>query len=99
MTVGELIAILEGMDENAQVLLAQQPRWAFEYSISNVVEVDKDSVEEKEIRQTLLEGELTDQERMEAQSTLDAMLHDKVVYIAEGEQIGYLSASADEVWR
>lgn len=34
MTVAELIAILEDFDGDAEVRLAQQPSWPFEYSIA-----------------------------------------------------------------
>jgi hypothetical protein len=45
MTVVELIAELEGCDPDAEVRLAEQPAWAFEYTIATtnpVVEVDLD---------------------------------------------------------
>ena len=38
MTVRELIDILEGYDDDGQVLFAVQPNWPFEYSIADVVE-------------------------------------------------------------
>jgi len=38
MTVQELIDILEGYDDDAQVLFVVQPNWPFEYSIADVVE-------------------------------------------------------------
>lgn len=37
MTVGQLIRELEGMDENAEVRLAHQPHWPFEYSVGEVI--------------------------------------------------------------
>lgn len=40
MTVGELLDILEGLDENAEVRIAHQPAWAFEYEINDVVPVE-----------------------------------------------------------
>jgi hypothetical protein len=43
MTVADLIAELEGCDPDAEVRLAEQPAWAFEYTINSanaVVEVD-----------------------------------------------------------
>lgn len=43
MTVQELKDTLEGMDADAEVRLAMQPQWAFEYSINDIVVVeDKD---------------------------------------------------------
>ena len=38
MTVEELLEILEGMNPEAEVRLAMQPSWPFEYSISDYVE-------------------------------------------------------------
>ena len=39
MTVQELIEYLEGFDGDAEVKLAQQPSWPFEYSIGAIEEV------------------------------------------------------------
>lgn len=39
MTVDELMEVLADMNPDAEVRLAMQPRWAFEYSIGAVVEV------------------------------------------------------------
>lgn len=38
MTVEELIQELECMDRDAEVRLAEQPAWPFEYNLSGVVE-------------------------------------------------------------
>jgi len=38
MTVRELIDILEGYDDDGQVLFVTQPIWSAEYSIADVVE-------------------------------------------------------------
>jgi hypothetical protein len=40
MTVAELIDILKNCDEEAEVLLAHQPQWAFEYSIEEAAQTD-----------------------------------------------------------
>ena len=64
MTVGELRDALEGLDDSVQVRLANQPRWAFEYSVALVTEpvtIKDDDCGEVEC-----------------------------VYLAEGNQIGYL---------
>ena len=37
MTVRELIEYLEQFDEDAQVLIMEQPSWPFEYSIDGVI--------------------------------------------------------------
>ena len=43
MKVGQLIEMLEQMPEDAEVMLAQQPNWPFEYSLSDVVMVGPDA--------------------------------------------------------
>ncbi len=40
MTVAELIEELKYIDQDAEVRLAQQPNWPFEYEIDSVVEVN-----------------------------------------------------------
>ncbi|MEO3851737.1 hypothetical protein ABGB09_29615 [Streptomyces sp. B8F3] len=66
MTVGDLIAILEQYDEGAQIRLATQPQWPFEWTIQEVGTDDSGTV-----------------------------------WIAQGEQLGYLSQEAAEAlgWR
>jgi hypothetical protein len=43
MKVGQLIEMLEQMPEDAEVMLAQQPSWPFEYSLGDVVMVGPDA--------------------------------------------------------
>lgn len=42
MTVAQLMAILEDCDPEAEVRLAHQPAWPFEYSVSAVEEYGTD---------------------------------------------------------
>jgi hypothetical protein len=42
MTVAELIEVLEGYNPDSEVRLASQPKWPFEYSVSNVVSAMSD---------------------------------------------------------
>lgn len=81
MRVRDLIERLETMDQDAKVLIAEQPNWPFEYSIDGVVEVDLDQANE--------DGSYNDDEL------------GMVVYLEEGEQLGYLSGAATEElgWR
>lgn len=44
MTVGELIEMLQDFDEEAEVRLAEQPSWPFEYSIGGVIYDDAKEV-------------------------------------------------------
>ena len=39
MTAADLIELLSGVDPDTEVRIAEQPRWPFEYSIEDVVEV------------------------------------------------------------
>lgn len=43
MTVGDLIAVLEEMPQEAEVFLAMQPSYPFEYDIADVVEIAPDT--------------------------------------------------------
>lgn len=42
MTVARLMEILETCDPEAEVRLAQQPSWPFEYSVGDVEEIGTD---------------------------------------------------------
>ena len=73
MTAKELIEELEyaisvNGGDDVEVRTAQQPQWAFEYSIDSAVtiEIDDENTDEKE----------------------------KIVYLGEGSQIGYLNEDA-----
>jgi hypothetical protein len=84
MNVGELIAELEGFDEDTEVRLAMQPSWPFEYSIGGVTEpVETDECPECEVAWASHDEDGCDAERP------DEEVKD-VVYLAEGSQLGYL---------
>ena len=79
MTAKELIEELEyaisvNGGNDVEVRSAQQPKWAFEYSIDSAVTIE-------------VENEFDDEK-------------DKVVYLAEGSQLGYLNelASSELGW-
>lgn len=62
MTVQDLIDVLEDMDNpEAKIRLAMQPRWAFEYTIGEVVEalVAEDGSEDEETVVYIGEGSQT----------------------------------------
>jgi hypothetical protein len=40
MTVGDMLDILEGLDQNTEVRFASQPNYPFEYNINDVVVVE-----------------------------------------------------------
>ena len=65
MTVGELIMELESYDENMEVRLAQQPSWAFEYSIGQVGASDPGELTDE---QHCTVRDMTEGDREEAES-------------------------------
>lgn len=114
MTLQELIYQLQELqaeagDRDVEVRMAQQPRWAFEYSISDVVLVGApDRVVTRAEFDAMSEDE---QERVMAQADeedgtvvlLDEgeTLPEPVVYLGEGSQLGYLPGGASRAlgWR
>lgn len=77
MTVAELIEILQDLPEDAEVRMAQQPNWPFEYSIREAVYVSA--------------REASEAESETEEAALDYDEDDAgVVYLGEGSQIGYL---------
>ena len=64
MLVSELIERLEEMDQNAEVRVAMQPQWAFEYSLNrDIVENEDGSIvylSEKN-QEGYLPGEISEQ--------------------------------------
>ena len=49
MTVGELKAILDNLDDDSEIRLAMQPSWPFEYDISDVIPVEDEDATDEEI--------------------------------------------------
>ena len=88
MTAAELIERLQEFPGDTEVRLATQPRWAFEYSISDVIGGDPDESDEEE------DEDLEPEERQRIiQSRIarqDAGEGTQMIYIFEGSQIGYL---------
>jgi hypothetical protein len=74
VNVSELIDLLKDYDGDAEVRLATQVDWPFEYTVQSVASADE-------------MGALRGEE--------DAP---NIVYIAEGEQLGYLPEPARAVW-
>jgi len=78
MTVRELMERLDEFDPDSEVRIASQPSWPFEYSISEVVPV--------------IEDELVDEEDAEEaiKEIPDFPKKDDIIYLVEGNQLGYL---------
>ncbi|MGF6981403.1 hypothetical protein QFZ99_000879 [Paraburkholderia atlantica] len=85
MKVAQLLELLEGLPEDAEVRIAQQPNWPFEYAIADAVLVGPD-------------GHPPGYEPDEEQ---DEIPDENVVYLVEGRQLGYLPGiAAREIgWR
>ncbi len=100
LTVAELIAELQNMPQDAEVRLAHQPSWPFEYAIDQVVCAGEDV---KLLTEEQLEA-MSDDERQDAENLIDEGraicweegedLPQPVVYLGEGQQIGYLPGAA-----
>jgi hypothetical protein len=98
MTVAELIAELEGMNPDAEVRLAHQPSWPFEYDAASVVEVPAYAECANCSEPVPAGGEALCEECAEEETPADVIEagkeHPAIVYIAEGSQIGYLPGAA-----
>ena len=75
MNISELIEQLQDIasehGDNIEVRLAQQPQWAFEYSMGQPVVVDLSDGDKDEAREMLRNDDLSDVERAEAQAVID----------------------------
>lgn len=85
MKVSELIEILSEMDPDAQVLIASQQNWPFEYSVYGVA------------RRAEMNGDDADDE--EAAATYEPGTAPGDVFLCEGTQLRYGSKTAWEVAR
>lgn len=105
MTAADLIELLSGVDPDTEVRIAEQPRWPFEYTIDDVVEV-KMGADREENGNLEAAGEILDsdystaEERQEANRVIDAA-STSVLYIVEGTQLAYLPGMASRAmgWR
>jgi hypothetical protein len=84
MTVGELMQILSEMDADAQVFIASQPSWPFEFAIAGVA------------RRAEM---LADDDGEPATETHEPGTAPSDVFIVEGTQLRYGSKAAWETAR
>jgi hypothetical protein len=100
MTIGELRELIQDLDDNVEVRLAHRSNWPFEYSISRVEVVEVGGWDEDGMprREDLTDEEWADYERLRAETEEKAK---EIVYIGEGDQIGYLPGQACKAlgWR
>lgn len=100
MTLNDLIDELEylresGISGDTAVRFASQPSWPFEYSISSIAALTKDSWEES--LRGEMEGEgMSEEEIAEGIANAELDKVESVVYLVEGHQIGYLSGEAKD---
>lgn len=83
MTVCELIRLLKTYDPDSEVRIASQPRWPMEYRVHDVVET---SLDKEDVDDDLDDDDRNDDEDDEPEIG--------VVYIVEGDQLGYLGETA-----
>jgi len=76
LTVRDLKNMIEDLDDDTEVRFASQPGWPFEYSISDV--------------QLVTLSEPDDCENLEEDENAEEPEFEEVVYLVEGNQIGYL---------
>lgn len=101
MQVRDLILKLEELDPSAEVRLAHQPQYPFEYAIGEVVEVEGIEVIPKAKFDAMSEAE--QEEYMSREDRDEVCLEgsrqaqqgsNPVVYIGENGQLGYLPGRA-----
>lgn len=111
MTLNELIEQLTALqeelgNEDPEVRLAIQPQWAFEHSIDQVVLPNRPRIITASEFEAMSEEE---QERANEAADRDEVTFlddgeqapDRVIYIGEGRQVGYLPGEASRAlgWR
>jgi len=84
MKVSQLIEMLEQMPEDAEVMLAQQPNWPFEYSLGDVVMVGPDADNQQPRSMTRRARDEDEDDRPD----------ENIVYLVEGSQTRYLPGFA-----
>jgi hypothetical protein len=90
MNVYDLKQILEGMDDDVEVRWAAQPAWPFEYDIHDAVEIELDEDEDDEDEDEDSEGCDCGCPGCDCDSDKKKKVKKKVLYLTEGDQLGYL---------
>jgi hypothetical protein len=102
LTVKELRDMLEEMPDDAEVRFAQQPSYPLEYTVRDVVQVDVNGMTEDEELEVENICEETGANRFDVEANImNGREPEWVVYLVEGQQIGYLpGCAASEIgWR
>ena len=90
MIVYELKRLLEDFDDDAEVRLASQPSWPLEYHINDAIWAGKNANGTLKTRSSWVTEMPYDGEESEEETEEDEDFDPGVVYLVEGEQIGYL---------
>lgn len=95
MTVGELRALIEGLDDSVEVRMAVQPSYPHEHQVSNLKLVRPNQADVEQTEEDIAGGELSPEEVLEARAHLAKLLEvPEVLYVAQGSWIGYGSSDA-----
>jgi hypothetical protein len=95
MTIAELKEAIQDLPDDAEVRLAQQPRWAFEYEIGHTAYIE--NLENQSDPASLgAKAAAEDDEDDEDSTPPDFNGAPGIFYIGEGSQIGYLPGQATE---
>ena len=98
MTVQQLIEALSDFDPEAEVRLATQPNYPFEYEVSEVASLEDapQVCEDCGSENVKLSDDGKERACLDCEScqTGDDLANDKIVYLGEGRQLGYLPGRA-----
>jgi len=90
MNVYELKRLLEDFDDDAEVRLASQPSWPLEYHVNDVIWIDKSGNGTLRARSSWVTKRPYNGEESEEEVEENEDFDPGVIYLVEGEQIGYL---------
>lgn len=100
MNVGDLLSLLEGLNEDTEVRIMSQPSWPFEYGISNTVLASElDGFTPEDLKRV---HEDEDDEAAYNRDIREPVFVDRsgeaadVLYLVEGTQLAY---GTKDAWR
>jgi hypothetical protein len=90
MNVGDLKRALEDLDDDLEVRWASQPSWPFEWEISDVQVFDLNQDQEDENAEFEEPSVHENPDSAGDEDGYDYVEPNEIVYLVEGNQIGYL---------
>ena len=89
MKVGKLRLILEGLDDDVDVMVAAQPNWPLQYFAGTAIVVDSNQEAIDELQDALYGPDLTDDERDQAKAQIAKLEAENKtrLYISEGGSV------------